>query len=89
MSQTGDMGSFVLILSRFTELPPPPPVVYPGQVWLVFTVPDVDATVAQAEREGGRILRLGQNRPEHKVRAAVVADPEGHPIELVGPMLAA
>lgn len=87
MSETGDMQSFTLILSRFTELPLPPRAVYPGQVWLVFSVPDVDGMVALVEREGGAVLRAGQNRPEHHVRAAVVADPEGHPIELVGPML--
>ena len=86
MSETGDMQSFVLILSRFTELPAPPRPVYPGQVWLVFTVADVDATIARVQQEGGSVFRSGENRSEHKVRAAVVADPEGHPIELVGPM---
>jgi len=87
MSETGDMQSFVLILTRFTELPPPPRATYPGEVWLVFTVPDVDAALARIEQEGGSILRPGQNRPEHHVRAAVAADVEGHPIELVGPLL--
>jgi predicted enzyme related to lactoylglutathione lyase len=87
MSETGDMQSFVLILSHFTELPAPRPPVYPGEVWLVFTVANVDTTIAQVEREGGSVLRRGENRPEHNVRAAVVADPEGHPIELVGPMI--
>ena len=32
------------------------------------------------------VLREGEDRPEHAVRAAVVADPEGHIIEIVGPM---
>ena len=87
MSETGDMQSFTLILSRFTELPLPPRPAYPGEVWLVFSVPDVDATIARVEQEGGSVLRRGENRPEHHVRAAVVADPVGHAIELVGPML--
>jgi len=87
MSETGDMQSCTLILTHFTELPPPPRPVYPGETWLVFTVEDVDATIARVKQEGGSVLRAGQNRPEHHVRAAVVADHEGHTIELVGPML--
>jgi predicted enzyme related to lactoylglutathione lyase len=86
LSETGDTSSCVLILSRFLKLPPPPVPVYPGEVWLVFTVSDVDATVRSVEAEGGSVLRHGQDRPEHSVRAAVVRDPEGHIIEVVGPM---
>lgn len=86
LSETGDASSYLLILSRFIELPPPPRPVYPGEVWLVFTASDVDATVRSVEAEGGSILRRGQDRPEHSVRAAVVSDPEGHVIEVVGPM---
>ena len=88
LSETGDASSYLLILSRFIELPPPPRPVYPGEVWLVFTASDVDATVRSVEAEGGSILRRGQDRPEHSVRAAVVSDPEGHVIEVVGPMSA-
>lgn len=86
LSVTGDMTTHVLILSHFTEVPPPPKPVYPGEVWLAFQVSDVDATVAAAMAVGGATLRAGQDRPEHAVRAAVVCDPEGHLIELVGPM---
>ena len=32
------------------------------------------------------VFSAGEDRPEHSVRAAVIADPEGHYIELVGPM---
>jgi catechol 2,3-dioxygenase-like lactoylglutathione lyase family enzyme len=88
LSETGDTGSFVLILSRFLELPPPPASVYPGEVWLVFTVSDVDAMIGMVEAAGGSVLRRGADQPEHSVRAAVVKDPEGHIIELVGPMKA-
>jgi predicted enzyme related to lactoylglutathione lyase len=86
LSETGDRNTFVLILSRFIEQPPAPRPAYPGEVWLVFTVSDVDATVRSVKAEGGNILRAGQDRPEHSVRAAVVSDPEGHIIEVVGPM---
>jgi catechol 2,3-dioxygenase-like lactoylglutathione lyase family enzyme len=86
LSSTGDASAHILILSRFLELPPPPRPVYPNEVWLAFRVPDVDATLQTVEGAGGRIVRFGQDRPEHGVRAGVVSDPEGHIIEVVGPM---
>jgi predicted enzyme related to lactoylglutathione lyase len=86
LSTTGDRSACVLILSRFLEGPPRPPPIYPGEVWLVFTVSDVDATLRSVQTQGGSVLRQGQDRPEHGVRAAVVSDPEGHIIELIGPM---
>jgi catechol 2,3-dioxygenase-like lactoylglutathione lyase family enzyme len=88
LSASGDMASHVLILTRFTELPPAATPAYPGETWQCFRVDDVDATGAAVEAMGGRIVRAGQDRPEHSVRASVVADPEGHLIELVGPMSA-
>ncbi len=86
LSVTGDASACILILSRFTELPMPERPSYPGEVWLVFNVADIDATCQAVEQAGGSIFRPGQDRPEHGVRAAVVRDPEGHHIELVGPM---
>lgn len=88
LSVTGEPGAHILILSRFVELPPPPRPAYPGEVWLAFNVADVDEVCRAVEAGGGRVVRPGQDRPEHSVRAAVVADPEGHFIELVGPMRA-
>jgi catechol 2,3-dioxygenase-like lactoylglutathione lyase family enzyme len=89
LSETGDRSGFVLILSHFLETPPAPPLQYPNEVWLVFMTTDVDATVSAVRKEGGSVLRAGQDRPEHGVRAAVVKDPEGHIIEVVGPMVGA
>ena len=86
LSVTGDMTSHVLILSRFVELPRPATPAYPGEIWTCFQVSDVDATVTAALAAGGRCIRAGEDRPEHGVRAAVVADNEDHHIELVGPM---
>lgn len=86
LSRTGDMAAHVLILTRFLELPAPSRPAYPGEIWLCFRVPDVEATIATVEAEGGKVIRPGEDRPEHAVRAAVVCDPEGHLIELVGPM---
>lgn len=88
LSKTGDMDAHVLILSRFVELPAAPCPTYPGEVWLCFRVPDVEATIVTVEAHGGKTLRPGEDRPEHACRAAVVCDPEGHMIELVGPIRA-
>jgi predicted enzyme related to lactoylglutathione lyase len=76
-------------LTRFLELPPPDQPVYPGEAWLAFRVSDVDRILTAMRESGGKILRPAQDRPEHNVRAAVVSDPEGHVIEIVGPMRAA
>jgi catechol 2,3-dioxygenase-like lactoylglutathione lyase family enzyme len=86
LSASGDMDSHVLILTRFVELPEPAAPSYPGEIWLCFRVPDVDASIMTVEAGGGTCRRPGEDRPEHAVRAAVVCDPEGHMIELVGPM---
>jgi catechol 2,3-dioxygenase-like lactoylglutathione lyase family enzyme len=86
LSTTGDMSAHILILSQFPELPAPPTPSYPAEIWLCFQVPDVDAAVGTVEAANGRTVRAGEDRPEHGVRAAIVADPEGHFIELVGPM---
>lgn len=88
LSATGDASAYVLILSQFVELPTPSRPAYPGEAWLVFNVSDVDATIAAATAAGGAVVRPGQDRPEHRVRAAVICDIEGHNIELVGPMSA-
>lgn len=86
LSTTGEPNSHILILTEFLDLPQPARPEYPGEIWLCLMVPDVDATVAFVEASGGALFRAGENRPEHSVRAAVVSDPEGHFIELVGPM---
>ncbi len=89
LSASGDPSTHILILTRFLELPPPNRPVYPGEAWLAFRVPDVDGILRTIQESGGKILRAAQDRPEHNVRAAVVSDPEGHVIEIVGPMSAA
>jgi predicted enzyme related to lactoylglutathione lyase len=79
----------MLILSQFTEVPAPPLPDYPREFWLAFNVADVDGIIAALVEAGGSVLRAGEDRPEHGVRAAVVADNEGHVIEIVGPMSSA
>jgi catechol 2,3-dioxygenase-like lactoylglutathione lyase family enzyme len=86
LSESGDASSHLLVLTRFLNFPPPSRPIYPGEAWLVFTVSNVDALLENLEAEGGRILQPGQDIAEHHVRAAVVTDPEGHVIEVVGPI---
>ena len=86
LSVTGDSSSHVLILSQFLEVPTPPRPDYPGEFWLALNVDDVDAVSEAVIGAGGKVLRAGEDRPEHGVKSAVVADPEGHIIEVVGPM---
>jgi catechol 2,3-dioxygenase-like lactoylglutathione lyase family enzyme len=86
LSVTGDSTSHVLILNQFLELPPPAPTTYPGELWLAFNVADVDGTVVAIEAAGGSVIRAAEDIVDHGVRAAVLADPEGHVIEIVGPM---
>ena len=83
MSVTGDGTSHQLILCRFPAFPPPKPV-YPGEAWLCLNVADVEEACRTAEQFGGTVFRAGQDRPEHGVRAAIVADVDGHYIEIVG-----
>lgn len=86
LSVTGDNSTHLLILSQFLEVPAPAPPDYPREFWLAFKVADVDATCAAVKASNGSVVRPGEDRPEHDVRAAIVADPEGHIIEIVGPM---
>jgi predicted lactoylglutathione lyase len=86
LSVTGDSTSHMLILSQFLNAPAPTLPAYPREVWLAMNVADVDAVVALAVAAGGSILRPGEDQPAHNVRAAVIADNEGHIIELVGPV---
>jgi predicted enzyme related to lactoylglutathione lyase len=85
MSAPGAPG-LTLILSHFPNCPPPARISYPGEAWLVFTVDDVDETAAKVVASGGAIIHPAEDFPEHSARAAITVDPEGHPIELVGPM---
>lgn len=85
MCTTGDGTLHQLILCRFPAYPPPKPV-YPGEAWLCFNVADVEEACRRAQQFGGTIFRAGEDRPEHGVRAAIIADVDGHYIEIIGPM---
>jgi predicted enzyme related to lactoylglutathione lyase len=85
MSTPGAPGC-TMILCQFLNCPPPPRPAFPGEAWLILPVPDADKMADLIVAEGGSILRPGHDNQEHKVRAVIAADPEGHHIELVSPL---
>ena len=89
LSVTGDSSAHMLILSQFVELPAPARPGYPGELWLAFNVADVDTVIEAVTTAGGAVLRPGEDQPAYGVCAAIIADPEGHVIEVVGPMAGA
>lgn len=76
-----DAGSRFIVERSFDRNPPPT-----GETILGFFVDDVEQSVASALKAGGRLIHPVQDNPEHKIRLAFVADPEGHVIELLGPL---
>ena len=79
MAGPGNERGPLLLLTRILDRPAPPP---PGSALTGFAVADLPATIAAVEAGGGRVVAPPQNVPEHKLTIAVVADPEGHEIEL-------
>jgi predicted enzyme related to lactoylglutathione lyase len=86
-AMTSGAPGCTMVLCQFLNCPPPPRPVFPGAAWLILPVPDVDATAELIVAQGGSIARPGHNNAEHKVRALIAADPDGHFIELVGPIV--
>lgn len=72
-------GAHRLLIVRYRDLPCPPS----GSCWTGFVVADIDEALAAAEQAGGRIEVGIHENDEHGVRAAILADPAGHLIEVV------
>ena len=68
-----------IALVHYTNRPTPTP----GEAAIAFMVEDVDATVAAALAAGGTSTRAAETMEEHKFRYAIIADPEGHAIEVM------
>lgn len=78
MSVPGREGGPLLMLMRYINRAAPSA----GSAWIGFAVSDLSATIAAVEAQGGRVVAPPRDVHEHKLTIAVVADPEGHPIEL-------
>lgn len=78
MAVPGRKDGPMLLLVRYLKKPAPPA----GSAWTGFAVADLPALIAAVENGGGTIVVPMHDVPEHKLTVAVVADPEGHLIEL-------
>jgi catechol 2,3-dioxygenase-like lactoylglutathione lyase family enzyme len=75
----GDPGGHRLVITRYRQRPCPPS----GAAWTGFVVADMEATLAAVAAGGGEIEVPVHENSEHGVLAAIVADPEGHLIEII------
>jgi len=76
---SADEANGRLSLMHYTNKPAPTP----GEAAISFVVEDVDAAVAAAQAAGGASIKRAETLEGHKVRYAIIADPEGHSIELM------
>jgi uncharacterized protein len=80
----GDLATYALVQNGDRGIPGGVGVSYPGtREWVTFYVetPDVNASLADAERLGGRIVMPRTAMPG--VTLGIFEDPEGHAIGLV------
>lgn len=68
-----------LLIMRYRDRPCPAA----GAAWMGFSVSDIAATLVAVEKFGGVIEVAVHKNEEHRVLAAIAADPAGHLIELV------
>ena len=73
----GGAAQFALI--KFVNLPLPEP----GEAIIALTVTDLETAIASVLAHGGSDLTGPVDVPSHNLRIAIVADPEGHQIELI------
>ena len=79
LSAGSNEGGGQLALMHYVNSPAPTP----GEAAIAFMVEDVDAVVAAALAGGGAITRAAETLEEHKLRYAMIADPDGHRIEVM------
>lgn len=75
---TGEGGGQISLM-HYTSRPAPTP----GEAAIAFMVEDVDAVVSAALAAGGASTRAAETLEEHNFRYAMIADPEGHNIEVM------
>lgn len=72
-------GGNQIALMHYVNKPAPTP----GEASIALMVEDVDAAVAAALAAGGTSVRAAETLEEHNFRYAIIADPEGHSIEVM------
>lgn len=78
----GDPDGTMLNLVQYLDRPCP----VPGETVVGLSVEDIDTVIAAALASGGTLATPPVNIPEHGLRIAYVADPEGHLMELLQPL---
>lgn len=79
LSLTGGHDSHLLIITRYLRRPTPPA----GSAWTGFLVGDIEATLRSAQAEGGVVEVPVHKNEEYRTLAAIIADPDGHLIEVI------
>ena len=78
MSVTGRNEGAQLLLIRYLNRPAPAP----GEAWTGFAVTELEDLVARVEQGGGKVLIPVKEIAAYKMKVSVIADPEGHMVEL-------
>jgi catechol 2,3-dioxygenase-like lactoylglutathione lyase family enzyme len=76
-----EIGGGETLLNLVQHLDRPCPAA--GEAMLGLAVQDIDAVIALAVSAGATILQPVTPIPDHHVKVAFLADPEGHQIELL------
>ena len=79
LSVAGNVDGPSLNLVHYRDRPAPPI----GEAVIGLNVSDLDAVIADVVAAGGTVTVQPVDVPEHKVRIALVSDPEGHQVELL------
>lgn len=77
----GESGT-LLNLVQYLDRPCPAP----GEAVVGLSVEDIDAVIAAATGAGGSVVTPPVEIPDHQLKVAYIADPEGHLLELLQPL---
>jgi len=78
-----EVAGSATLLNLVQHLDRPCPV--PGESVIRLTVSDIVAVIAACVQAGGEVKTPATEVPEHKLKVAYIADPEGHMLELLQP----
>jgi predicted enzyme related to lactoylglutathione lyase len=77
----GESGT-LLNLVQYLDRPCPPP----GEAVVGLSIDDMNAVIAAATEAGGSVVTPPVDIPDHQLKVAYIADPEGHLLELLQPL---
>jgi predicted enzyme related to lactoylglutathione lyase len=78
------VGESGTLLNLVQHLDRPCPA--PGEAVVGLSVDDMDAVIDAATGAGGSVVTPPVDVPDHKLKIAYIADPEGHMLELLQPL---